>query len=138
LPVESVIVVSNALPLRVVDPHEHPAHDRFERFASHRRPLLVSVSGWYEHYGSMDLLRAVADLRDRHPSLGLALVVKEGGDAAFMRAVHAWIDEQRLGDHVVVLTNAPGVPALMARSDVFVRTPHVEGDSMSVREALAV
>ena len=37
-----------------------------------------------------------------------------------------------------ILTNVPGVPALMARSDVFVRTPHVEGDSMSVREALAV
>jgi glycosyltransferase involved in cell wall biosynthesis len=136
LPAESVIVLSNALPLRLVDPYEHP-DGRFERFASHRRPLLVSVSGWYEHYGSMDLLRAVADLRDRHPSLGLALVVKEGGDAAFMSAVHAWIDEQGLGDHVVVLTNVPSVPALMSRSDVFVRTPHVEGDSISVREALA-
>jgi glycogen(starch) synthase len=137
LPAESVIVLSNALPLRVGGPYEHPANDRFERFASHRRPLLVSVSGWYEHYGSMDLLRAVADLLDRHPSLGLALVVKEGGDAAFMSAVRAWIDEQGLGDHVVVLTNVPSVPALMGRSDVFVRTPHVEGDSISVREALA-
>jgi glycogen(starch) synthase len=43
----------------------------------------------------------------------------------------AWIDEQRLGDHVVVLTNVPGVPVLMARSDVFVRTAHVEGDSIA-------
>jgi glycogen synthase len=136
LPAESVLVLSNALPLRLVDPYEQP-DGRFERFASHRRPLLVSVSGSYEHYGSMDLLRAVADLRDRHPSLGLALVVKEGGDAAFMSAVHAWIDEQGLGEHVVVLTNVPSVPALMSRSDVFVRTPHVEGDSISVREALA-
>jgi glycogen synthase len=138
LPAESVIVLSNALPLRADDPFEHSASDRFERFASHRRPLLVSVGAWHEHYGSMDLLRAVADLRGRHPSIGLVLVVKDGGDADFMNAVLAWIDEQRLGDHVVVLTNVPGIPALMARSDVFVRTPHVEGDSMSVREALAV
>ncbi len=135
---ERVVVLSNALPFSAGLPSDGPRNDGFERFSLQRRPLIISVSGWYEHYGSMDLLEAVVPLLDRYPSLGVALVVKDGGNAAYADAVRSWIATHHLDDHVLVMANVPSVPALMARSDVFVRTPHVEGDSISVREALAV
>jgi glycosyltransferase involved in cell wall biosynthesis len=137
IPAERILVLSNALPL-AGGPTHGISPDQFERFASQRHPLLISVSGWYEHYGSADLLRALSELRNRYPSIGLTLIVKEGGDATFASSMRAWIDEQGLRDHVLVLTNVASVTELMGRSDVFVRTPHVEGDSISVREALAV
>lgn len=138
VPAARIVVLSNALPAQSGGFASSSESDAaFGEFAERCRPLVTSVSGWYEHYGSMDLLRAVAALRDRHPRVGVVLVIKEGGDAAFADSVRAWIREHGLADRVLILTNVPSVPAIMARSDVFVRTPHIEGDSISVREALA-
>jgi len=134
-----VVVLTNALPVREdPDPGSSETGRAFAEFAAAHTPVILSVSGWYEHYGSMDILRAVATLRQRHLGLGLVLVVKAGGDRGFAQSVRAWIRDNGLSDHVLLLENVPSVTAIMGRSDVFVRTPHVEGDSISVREALAV
>lgn len=138
VPDRRIAVVSNALPAPERSSDASLATgSAFAGFAATHRPLLTSVSGWYEHYGSLDLLHAFAALRERHPELGLALIVKEGGDREFAETLRAWIGDRGLSDHVLLLSNVPSATAVMARSDVFVRTPHLEGDSVSVREALA-
>jgi glycosyltransferase involved in cell wall biosynthesis len=139
VPAERITLLSNALPLQARCPASADEADGgFADFAATHGPLIASVSGWYEHYGSLDLVQAFAALRTRHPDIGLTLIFKDGGDAAFAQSLRAAIGEASLADHVLLLTNVPSVTAIMAASDVFVRTPHLEGDSVSVREALAV
>jgi glycogen(starch) synthase len=101
-------------------------------------PVILSISAWYDHYGSLDLVRAFAGLRQSYPRLGLALVCKQGGDEAFRAKVGDFLASEGLLEHIASLENVADVLPLMRRSDVFVRTPHQEGDSISVREALEI
>lgn len=133
-----VVTVSNALPLRL-DPRADQSLPReIEEFAEAHSPLLASISGWYDFYGSQDLIEAVRLLRVTHPRLGVVLMVKGGGDAAFRADLLDRLTRAGLDDAVMVREDERAVFPILRRSDVFVRTPHHEGDAISVREALAV
>jgi len=134
---ERILVISNALPQRSgEDALADILPDSALVFCDSHRPIIVSVTAWYPHYGAMELVQAAAGLRRLYPRLGLLLIFKEGGDTEFTKRFHAFLENRYLTEHVLVLHNVPSVMALLRRADVFVRTPHSEGDSMSVREAL--
>ncbi len=140
VPERRIAVISNALPAPSGPPTDATDVDpSIVEFIESHAPLLVSVSSWHEHYGSMELLQAVDALRQRHPRIGLVLVTKEDEvDGDFERSVRDWIGRRDLAPHVLLVQNVPSVIAILRRADAFVRTPHMEGDSISVREALAV
>jgi glycogen(starch) synthase len=133
------ITVSNALPLRL-DPRADQSLPReIEAFAGAHSPLIASISGWYDFYGSQDLAVAVRELRaTTDPNLGLVLMVKGGGDAGFRAELLDLLTREGLDDAVLVREDERAVFPILRRSHVFVRTPHHEGDAISVREALAV
>jgi glycosyltransferase involved in cell wall biosynthesis len=87
-------------------------------------------------YGFELLVNAVARLKEKHPRIG-CLVMSTGEDreeAARLVTKHRLDDAMLLAgdlDHELCL-------ALMARSAVFVRPTFRDGDSISVREAVAL
>jgi glycosyltransferase involved in cell wall biosynthesis len=139
VPGERILVMSNALPIhendKTVDPGLPP---ELEEFARSHQPLLLSISARYYHYGSLELIQALAGLATAFPKAGLVLIFKQGHDPAFVSEFDAFVHEHRLADRILVLINVPAVFPLMYRVEVFVRTPRADGDSISVREALTV
>lgn len=133
-----VVMLSNALPLRLDPRADQVLPPAVAEFADGHAPLIASISGWYALYGSQDLIEAVRELRVSNPRLGLVLMVKSGGDAAFRSALLDRLARDGLGDAVLVREDEPAVFPVLRRADAFVRTPHHEGDAISVREALAV
>ncbi|HLW76305.1 MAG TPA: glycosyltransferase [Bryobacteraceae bacterium] len=100
------------------------------------QPFLTTALLFRAEYGFETLVTALARLRHRYPTIGC--IVMGGGDeqgAAQKLVRDAGIDGNVLlsGDveHDVCLT-------LISRSDVFVRGTLCDGDSISVREALAL
>jgi glycosyltransferase involved in cell wall biosynthesis len=97
--------------------------------------MLSSTLFFRPEYGLDVLLEAVARLRAVHPRLGC--VVMGGGDPAEAEAL---VRRRGLGDSVRLLGDLDHEECLqvMARSDLFVRPSRADGDSISVREAVAL
>lgn len=135
---ERIATVSNALPHRLDPRGEQQLPAEVAAFAETHAPLIASTSGWYDFYGSQDLVEAVRELRADHPRLGVVLMVKGGGDAGFRAALLDRLASDGLHDAVLVREDERAVFPILRRADVFVRTPHHEGDAISVREARGV
>lgn len=100
------------------------------------RPLISTALFFRPEYGFDLLIEGLARLRERYPSVG-CLVMGSGEESqkaeALVRGAGLESHVQLLGDvnHDMCLT-------LMRHSHVFVRPTLEDGDSMSVREALAL
>jgi glycogen(starch) synthase len=97
-------------------------------------PLVGAMLGEGAHYGAQELLAAMALVRQGHPRAGLVLFGTGTHDAVVDDAVaRHGIEPVRLGPlpHEASL-------ALVARCDLFVRPTHLDGDAVSLREALAL
>ncbi len=103
---------------------------------SQHRPLLSSALFFRPEYGFELLLNAVRRLRSEHPALGCLVM---GSGEQFNQAAHL-VREAGLENDVLLLGDVSHGTclALIARSDVFVRPTFEDGDSISVREALAL
>ena len=89
-------------------------------------PLYCAMTAPRREYGQEVLLRAFAEVRVKLPDAALALY-GPGSDSVRDAGVHAFGELHR-----------PQALALMAACDVFVRPTLADGDSVSVREALAL
>jgi glycosyltransferase involved in cell wall biosynthesis len=106
------------------------------RWLADDRPRLLAVLFFRPEYGLDLLLEALACVRRRHPALGCLLLGGGGGEAEARAAVRAAGLAGRVrfgGDVEHALCRS-----LMARADLFVRPTRVDGDALSVREALAL
>lgn len=90
------------------------------------RPLYCAMIAPRPEYGASVLLQAFAQVRSRLPSAWLALY-GPGSEHVHAERVHAFGELHRAQ-----------ALALMGASDVFVRPTLADGDSVSVREALAL
>jgi len=102
-------------------------------------PLVLTVGGIEPRKGSVELLEAVARLRDREPQTRLVIA---GGETLFDYREYREIFEQRrheLGLDVEVLGSVPDadLPALVASADVFALPSVREGFGLAAMEALA-
>jgi glycosyltransferase involved in cell wall biosynthesis len=99
------------------------------------KPILSTVLAFRHEYGFDLLVEAVRQLRATHPNLGV--VVIGGGDKSDARAC---IARAGLAGCMLLAGDVPHQSCLsiISRSDVFVRPTRADGDSISVREALAL
>jgi glycosyltransferase involved in cell wall biosynthesis len=120
---------STVEPPRVLLPRE------IEAWADQHSPVIAATMFFRAEYGFDLLVEAASRLRSRHPRLG-CLVMGTGENcpqASDLLARRRLTEVVRLAgdlDHDLCL-------ALIARSTVFVRPTFCDGDSISVREALA-
>jgi glycosyltransferase involved in cell wall biosynthesis len=113
-----------------------PLGDALERWLAARSPLLVTALFFRPEYGFEVLLEALARLAGRHPGLGCLVLGSGEGEAAARRLVA----ERGLGERLFLSGDVAHELCLaaMARADLFVRPTLVDGDALSVREALAL
>ncbi len=109
---------------------------RLLEWAARHRPLLSTALFFRPEYGFDLLLCALARLRQRHNSLG-CLVIGSGEQRA---QAEKRIREEGMEDHVLLAGDLDHdvCLALISASHVFVRPTLTDGDSISVREAIAL
>lgn len=129
-------VVTNAF--RAVAAPAGPLPAEVLHFVRGHEPVVCTTAGPAPEYGLLGALDAVARLRGKHPRIGFVLVLTRYGNAEHEREVSARIGTLGLRDHVLVTRDLPDFLALLGAADAFLRSTLVDGDSMSVREALAV
>jgi glycogen synthase len=104
------------------------------QFVAAHDPLFVSVSGLEPEYDIPLQLEAIGRVRARYPRAGLVVV----GSGSLAKELSAMSSGMPHREHILLAGDLPHAAtlALVARSDVFLRTTHYDGDAISVREAL--
>ncbi len=104
-------------------------------YAAHR-PLLITVSGLEPEYDLPLQIKAMEDILAVHPEAGLAIL----GSGRREAEVRALIESSSYAKSILLAGDIPHGSTLRALSeaDVFLRTTLYDGDSISVREALAI
>jgi glycosyltransferase involved in cell wall biosynthesis len=99
-------------------------------------PVMTATMFFRPEYGFDVLVRAVVRLRERYPEIG-CLVMGSGENRS---EADALITESGAGDSLYLAGDVHHelCLALISRSSVFVRPTFRDGDSISVREALAL
>ena len=115
---------------------EVPIDPALEQWMHSHAPILSTAIFFRPEYGFDVLLNAIRELHRRHPLIGCVVMGDtEHRDTAMKQAQQAGVAENvwLAGDlgHDFCLN-------VMARSDVFVRPTLEDGDSVSVREAIAL
>jgi glycogen(starch) synthase len=100
------------------------------------RPLFSTALFFRPEYGFHLLVAGLAQLRGRYPSFG-CLVMGSGEQRA---DAEKWVHETGLEDNVLIVGDVTHdvCLTLMSISNVFLRATLEDGDSISVREALAL
>jgi glycosyltransferase involved in cell wall biosynthesis len=105
-----------------------------EAWLARHSPVLSSVMFFRPEYGFELLVEAISQLRTRYPGIGGIVV---GGDREEARGL---VERRGLAETVFLAGDLDHelCLAVMSRSDIFVRPTLRDGDSISVREALAL
>jgi glycosyltransferase involved in cell wall biosynthesis len=107
-----------------------------EGFFTEHAPVIACVGLYEPTYGFRHAIRLLDDLRQRHPRAGLLLIGDRQGDEGCRELIAAL----RLTEDVHLCGNLDhdGCLATLRRATVFLRPTRFDGDSLSVREALAL
>jgi hypothetical protein len=113
-----------------------PLPENFLVIRKQRYPLLAMADSALPVYGRHLMLQALARLAERMPRVGLAAL----GPGCDLQELEAAARQAKVEDRVHALGALPHPMALgvISASDAFVRPTFADGDSLSVREALAL
>ncbi len=112
-----------------------PPHG-FDAIRGDHQPLLAMANHPIPLYGRPLMLRALRLVAENHPRAGLALFGPSISTAELVAEARAEGVESRIRDFGEL--RHPAALGLIARCDAFVRPTTADGDSVSVREALAL
>jgi len=134
VPEKGTTQITNSFPVTTSKGSALPVE--VEAFVSSRGPVVCSTGAAAREYGLLDAVAAVDRLRGSHPNLGFVLVLTRYGTDEYEERLQSEVEARGLSDTILIARNLPDFVALLERSDVFLRSTLVDGDSMSVRESL--
>jgi glycosyltransferase involved in cell wall biosynthesis len=129
----------------VIEPHstaglagvgEQPWPARFEAFARAHDPVFVTVGLLEPEYGLDLQIAALPIIRQSHPNAGLIII----GSGSLQAEIERLIAASPASAHILLAGDVPHQETLasIARCDLLLRPTAYDGDSVSVREALAL
>jgi glycogen(starch) synthase len=118
----------------VAIPQGGPQREDIRQFISAHSPMLTTVGLLEPEYDLALQIRAMEEIRRRHPGAGLAIV----GSGSLEPELKAIIERHPERPHIHMCGDVAHADTigLIAASDLFLRTTLYDGDSVSVREAL--
>lgn len=131
---KKISLISNALPIRVRE--REPLSSEMQRFFASHRPVIASVSALLPEYGAVTLIQALMQLRAKFHEIGLVLIVLPTTSSTIAREIHEILQKGDLSENVLIVKNVVSATAIIRKSDLFIRPNLLDGDSVSVREAL--
>ena len=134
VPGKKVHRMQNCFPILADEKVELP--DAVRDFFGAHSPVVSTTGAASAEYGLKDAVEALSLLRRELPGAGLVVALTRYGGAAYEEELVRKIDSLGMGEHVLIQRDLPDFVSVMKRSGAFLRSTLVDGDSISVREAL--
>lgn len=108
------------------------------KFMAEKRPILTATAYAYQRFYNIEILaQAMKRLIVTYPELGLILLMSDKiVDAQYQKEVQNLINDAVLQEKIFIARNIDEVHSILKGSSAFIRTALIDGDSVSVREAL--
>ena len=135
-PGRRVVRITNGFPLPPGS--DAPLPGEVERFVADHSPVVCTTGAAAPEYGFEAAFEALAELARSRPRIGLVVVLTRYGTPEHEATLARAASSDGLAGRVLMARDLPDFTALLARSDAFLRCTLVDGDSMSVREALSL
>ena len=119
------------------NPHE-TIPESVDNFITQHSPLIISTGAMERVHGIDILIRALSGVVPFYPNLGAIIIAYKSTDTKYWAEVETLIKELNLINSVLFPHSLSNVPAVVRMADVFVRATYTDGDSIAVREALAL
>lgn len=124
--------------LSYVNEKQGPVPEYIQQFVADHQPLIVAVGAMEKVHGLDTLIRAIPLLKNSYPKLGVIVIAYKSINLLYKSEIDEIITTHHLQDHVSFPKELPDVQAVMKLADIFVRPTLSDGDSIAVREALAL
>lgn len=124
------------LPVNESDSEDLPTE--VAQFIATHNPIVVSVGAIEPIHGVDILVKALSIIRETHPNLGAVIIAYKSINAQYQTEIKSLLAELDLEKSTWFPNALPSVHAVVKEADVFVRATLSDGDSISVREALAL
>jgi glycosyltransferase involved in cell wall biosynthesis len=134
VPGKKIHRMQNCFPILADESTELP--EAVNDFFRVHTPVVSATGAASAEYGLKDAVDALDLVRRVLPGAGLLVALTKYGEAAYEADLATKIGALGLEEHVLVQRDLPDFVSVMKRSDVFLRSTLVDGDSISVREAL--
>lgn len=123
-------------PFETMQPSDAPYPEALATFVRAHRPFLFTVGLLEPEYDLPLQIETLGRVRERYPSAGLAIA----GAGSTEQDLRRLIASKPWAEHVLLWGDMPHSVTLraIAECDVLLRTTHYDGDSISVREAIAL
>jgi glycogen synthase len=139
LDIKNVFFISNQLIyLPLYEEKQNTIPENVYNFITQHSPLIISVGAMERVHGIDVLLRALSELKLIFPKLGAIIIAYKSTDTKYRTEVETLVTELNLANSLIIPHILPSVPAVVKMADVFVRATFSDGDSIAVREALAL
>ena len=115
---------------------EAPWPARFTSFVARHDPVLLTVGLLEPEYGLDRQIAALGQVRASRPRAGLIII----GSGSLEQSLRERIAASAASEHILLAGDVPHTETLVAiaRCDLLLRPTEYDGDSVSVREALAL
>lgn len=111
---------------------------QISQFIDSHSPIAILVGGLSPVYGIDIFLRAVAELKKNQPNIGAIIVAFKSDNPQYRTALDEIVAQCELEHHTLFPEPFSQIAACLRQSDVFVRPSRSDGDSIAIREALAI
>ncbi|MBN1503841.1 MAG: glycosyltransferase [Candidatus Eisenbacteria bacterium] len=134
IPSKEVHRMENYFPVLAQEKADVP--EAVRDFLNAHSPAVCTTGAASAEYGLTDAVEALGLLRREHTRAGMLVALTRYGGAAYEADLADKIRSLGLGEHVLIQKDLPDFVSVMKGSDAFLRSTLVDGDSISVREAL--
>jgi glycosyltransferase involved in cell wall biosynthesis len=135
----NVIFIPNGLTyLPNINDLQQPMPEQIAQFLNKHDPCIAFVGAMEPIYGLDVLLKAIPELLPIFPNLGVIIIAYKHTDKEYRAKIINLLDDLHLNESVVIPASLPNVPLVVKEVDAFVRSTLADGDSIAVREALAL
>ncbi|NLT49322.1 MAG: glycosyltransferase [Ignavibacteria bacterium] len=117
-------------------------HGKIWEFLEKKSPIISANASKIQFFNNQDLygldisIELCSELVKKIPDLGFIFCLSDKGDEEYFNKLQQRIDDLKIRENFLFITNSlPFYPILM-KSDVFIRPTNTDGDALSIREAL--
>jgi glycogen synthase len=115
-----------------------PIPTDINQFISSHRPLIASVGAMERVHGIEVLVKALPILLSSYPDIGVIIIAYKSVNIQYQSEINKLIIDLNLNKSVVLPKQLPSVVSVVKTADLLVRATFSDGDSIAVREALAL
>ncbi|MCK5604519.1 glycosyltransferase family 4 protein [Candidatus Pacearchaeota archaeon] len=131
--------------LNIVSPFLPPINDDKQRiefssevmkFYETKKEIITIIGGWRSYHKFECAVETLLLLLNDYCDVAMVFLLSSGGDIEYKKMILDLIKRAKIGNNILILEDVKNVAIYLKKSNIFMRTSSIDGNSVSILEAL--